>query len=121
MPGGSLWTGVRQWISSVLGTEKSIFLAWAIARMVPKAAWRERALVRYEEEELVRAKSSTYERTKPWGREICKGETYITNNRGEIGEPCGVPTETGEKTLGEPWKRRRQDRPERKDLIQATR
>ena len=49
MPGGSLWTGVRQWISSVLGTEKSIFLAWAIARMVPNAAWRKRELVRYEE------------------------------------------------------------------------
>ena len=75
VPGGSLWTGVRQWISSVLGTEKSIFLAWAIARMVPKAAWRKRELVRYKEEEVVRAKSSTYERTKPWGREICKGET----------------------------------------------
>ena len=41
----------------------------------PDGAWRERALVRYEEEEVVRAKSSTYERTKPWGREICKGET----------------------------------------------
>ena len=75
VPGGSLWTGVRQWISSVLGTEKSIFLAWAIARIVPKAAWRKRKLVRYEEEEVVRAKSSTYERTKPWGREICRGET----------------------------------------------
>ena len=37
-PGGSLLTGVRQWISSVWGTEKSIFLAWAIARIVPKAA-----------------------------------------------------------------------------------
>ena len=75
VPGGSLWTGVRQWISSVLGMEKSIFLAWAIARMVPKAAWRKRELVRYEEEEVVRAKSSTYERTKLWGREICKEET----------------------------------------------
>ena len=65
---------VRQWIISVLRTEKSIFLAWPIARMVPKAAWRKRELVRYEEEEVVRAKSSTYERTKLWGREICKGE-----------------------------------------------
>ena len=56
-----------------MGTEKSIFLVRAIARSVPKAAWRERELVRYEREEVVRAKSSTYERTKPWGREICKG------------------------------------------------
>ena len=46
-------------------TEKSIFLAWAIARMLTKATWRERELVRYEWEEVVRAKSSTYERTKP--------------------------------------------------------
>ena len=62
--GGSLWMGVCQWISSVLGTEKSILLAWAIARMVPKAAWRDRELVRYKREEVVRAKSSTYERAK---------------------------------------------------------
>ena len=102
-------------------TEKFIFLAWAIARMVPKAAWRKRELVRYEKEEVVRARSSTYERSKPWGREICKGETKITNNKEEMGEPCGVLAETGEKTLGEPWKRSRQDRPEKKDLIQATR
>ena len=58
-----------------MGTEKLIFLVCAIARMVPKVAWRKRELVRFEEEEVVRAKSSTYERTKPWGREICKGET----------------------------------------------
>ena len=66
---------MRQWISSVLGTEKSIFLAWAIARMVLKATWRDRELVRWEREEVVRAKSSTYERTRPPGGEICKGET----------------------------------------------
>ena len=46
------------------------FLAWAIARMVPKAARRDLELVRYEGEEVVIAKSSTYERTRPWGREI---------------------------------------------------
>ena len=67
--------GMLPWISSVLGKEKSIFLAWAIARIVPKAAGRDRELVRYAREEVVRAKSSTYERTKLWGREICKGET----------------------------------------------
>ena len=31
------------------------------------------------------------------GRAICKGETLITNNRGEMGEPWGVPMETGGK------------------------
>ena len=67
--------GVRQWISSVLGTAKSIFLAWAIAPIVLKAAWRDRELVRYEREVVVRAKSSTYQRTKPWGRGICTEET----------------------------------------------
>ena len=75
MPGGSLWTGAHQWINLVLGTGESIFLAWAIARMVLKAAWRKREWVRYEKVEVVRAKSSTYEITKPWGREIYKGKT----------------------------------------------
>ena len=55
-----------------MGKEKSIFLAWAIARRVPKAAWRDLELVRYEGQEVVKAKSSTYERTRPWGREICR-------------------------------------------------
>jgi len=28
----------------------------------------------------------------------------MTKRRGEMGEPWGVPTATGENTLGEPWK-----------------
>src|ERR1700743_2775231 len=31
----------------------------------------------------------------------------MTKSRGEMGEPWGVPTATGAKVLGEPWKRRR--------------
>jgi len=38
-----------------------------------------------------------------------------------MGEPGGVPTATREKTLGEPWKTRRQDLAVRKDLVQDTR
>ena len=31
----------------------------------------------------------------------------MTNNNGEMGEPCGVPTATGENLFRELWKRRR--------------
>src|ERR1700761_6225867 len=31
----------------------------------------------------------------------------MTKSSGEMGEPWGVPTDTGAKVLGEPWKRRR--------------
>jgi len=39
---------------------------------------------------------------------------------GEIGDPCGVPTETGAGRLGEPWKTRVQDLWDRKDKTQST-
>src|SRR5437868_13941582 len=45
----------------------------------------------------------------------------MTNNNGEKGEPWGVPTETGENVLGEPWNKRRHDRWDKKDQIHATR
>ena len=45
----------------------------------------------------------------------------MTNNSGETGEPCGVPTATGANTLGDPWYRRRHVLPVRKDLVQETR
>jgi len=32
----------------------------------------------------------------------CKRETKMTNRRGETGESCGVPTETGAKIFGDP-------------------
>jgi len=44
----------------------------------------------------------------------------MMNSRGDIEEPCGVPTWTGEKVLGDPWNNRRQVRWERKEPIQDT-
>ena len=38
--------GVCQWMNSVLGTEKSTFLEWAMALMCPKAARKALLLVR---------------------------------------------------------------------------
>ena len=48
-------------------------------------------------------------------------EFFLLMNKGETGDPCGVPTETGEKILGEPWNRRRHDLPVKKDLNQEIR
>jgi len=45
----------------------------------------------------------------------------MTNKRGETGEPCGMPTDTGDKTFRDPWKRRRHDLPVRKERVQDTR
>jgi len=45
----------------------------------------------------------------------------MTNRRREIGDTWGPPTESGAKTLGDPWKSRRQDIPVRKDHVQDTR
>jgi len=45
----------------------------------------------------------------------------MTNNNGETREPWGVPTETGENVLGEPWKSRWHDHWDRKDGIHTTR
>jgi len=52
--------------------------------------------------------------------DMCRGETYCGNSRGEIGEPLGVPTETGEGRLGEPWKTRMQVLSDRKEDTQST-
>ena len=37
-----------------------------------------------------------------------------------MGEPWGVPTETAAEELGDPWKTRVQDLPERKEETQST-
>jgi len=37
-----------------------------------------------------------------------------------MGDPCGVPTETGDRRLGEPWKSRVDDLSHRKDKTQST-
>jgi len=42
--GGVLWLGVRQWISSVLGTEKDTSMSRPFAAMVEKSPCRRRML-----------------------------------------------------------------------------
>jgi len=37
-----------------------------------------------------------------------------------MGDPCGVPTETGEEMLGEPWNARVEVLSERKEDTQST-
>jgi len=44
---------------------------------------------------------------------------YMTNSCGDIDEPCGVATWTGEKVLGAPWNTRRQVLSDRKEPIHA--
>jgi len=51
---------------------------------------------------------------------VCSGETYRIKSRGEIGDPWGVPTETGERRFGEPWKTRVHDLSDRKEETQST-
>ena len=47
---------------------------------------------------------------------------YVEHKKeGEIGEPSGVPTATGQKSLAASWNMSRHWRMERKDLIEATR
>jgi len=57
--GGSLHLGVRQWMSSFLGTEKPTYLAWATALKRPKIDYRALELERYKGEDVVMEKSCT--------------------------------------------------------------
>jgi len=57
---------------------------------------------------------------RPLGINMCRGATYSRKSRGEMGDPWGVPTETGEEMLGEPWKTRVQVLSERKEDTQST-
>ena len=50
----------------------------------------------------MRERSSTYETITPFGMSIWRGATYMRKRRGEIGDPWGVPTETGAGVFGEP-------------------
>jgi len=52
---------------------------------------------------------------------MCRGAPYSRKRRGEIGDPWGVPSETGEKMLGEPWKTRVQVLSDKKKETQSTR
>ena len=45
---------------------------------------------------------------------MCRGATYRRKERGEMGDPRVVPTQTGEEMLGEPWNTRVQVRSDRK-------
>jgi len=44
----------------------------------------------------------------------------MRKSKGEMGEPCGVPTDTGAGVLGAPWKTRVQVLSSRKEEIQST-
>ena len=51
---------------------------------------------------------------------MSRGETYIRKIRGEIGDPWGVPTETGEERLGDPWNNRVHVLSDSKEETQST-
>jgi len=57
--GGVLWLGVRQWISSVLGTEKETPMSRPLVVMVEKSPWSRRIFPQWEGEATVTEKSST--------------------------------------------------------------
>jgi hypothetical protein len=67
------------------------------------------------------AKLSTFDRVNRSGLMMCRGATYITNNRGEIGEPWVTSMETGVRVLGEPLNSRVHWRFFGKDRVQAVR
>jgi len=51
---------------------------------------------------------------------MCRGETYKRKSRGEIGDPWGVPNETGEERLGDPGNSRVQVLSDWKEVTQST-
>ena len=65
-------------------------------------------------------KSSTYETIRRLGIDMCRGGTYKRKSKGEIGDPWGVPTETGEERLGDPSNSRVQVFSDRKEESQST-
>ena len=44
----------------------------------------------------------------------------MRNSKGDVAEPCGVPTSTGALVPGAPWKSRVQEHSERKEVTQST-
>jgi len=62
-----LWLGVLQCISSVFAIENETLMRRDRVSSFSKSFWRRRMLPRYEGEAAVRAKSSTYEISKPLG------------------------------------------------------
>ena len=67
-------------------------------------------MVLWEDMAMVKAKSSTLEIISDLGISRWREETYMTNSKGEIGEPWGTPTETGVNERRNPWNVRRQGR-----------
>jgi len=57
---------------------------------------------------------------RPLAIDLCKGATNSRQRRGEIGDPCGVPTVTRERMLGAPWKTTVQVLGDKKVEIQST-
>jgi len=57
---------------------------------------------------------------RPLGIDKWREATYRRKTRGEIGEPWGVPTETREEMLGEPWNTRVHVLSETKEDTQST-
>jgi len=57
--GGVLWLRVRQWMSSVLGTEKETPMSRPLEAMVEKGPWSRRMFPLWEVEPTVTEKSST--------------------------------------------------------------
>jgi len=118
--GGVLWLRVRQWISWVLGTKKDTPMSRPFAAMMVKSPCGCHMLPLWEGEATVIQKSSTYETMKPLGINMCRGTTYRRKRRGEMGDPWGVPTGTGEERLGEPGNTRVHVLSDRKEDTQST-
>jgi len=57
---------------------------------------------------------------RPQGIDMFRGATYGRKRSGEIGDPWGVPTETGEESLREPWTNSVQVLSDRKEDTQST-
>jgi len=74
----------------------------------------------WEGEATLIEKWSKYEIIRYLGIDICLGASYRKKTRGEMGDPWGVPTESGERRLGEPWKTRVQVFSERKEDKEST-
>jgi len=57
---------------------------------------------------------------RPLGIDMYRGLTYRRKRSVGMGDPCGVPTETGARILWEPWKTRVHVLSDRKEETQWT-
>ena len=57
---------------------------------------------------------------RPLGIDMWREVTYRRKRRGEMGDLCGVPTETRVYLFGEPWKTRVHVLSDRKEETQST-